>query len=275
MPVTTRAAALRSQGGGNEASSSKRPSSSQASGKRTRKARQLQQQDQLKEHSSTVCEQSEPCSIFEHQSSVLPVESPRDQDSHRDDVNKRPEIETDDALEDFFPDQEVMLPVNEHIREPDTTSPLVFSDGNDDEKNHDGFDVSNSSPVISGDITIGTSTRGGKMVFMNNYGYIHMNETTDMIGWRCVKRNENCKATIYTLKSTGKFDHWNGKFHCHVIDVSDTRKREVLSNIKRRVLDEFIPIKVIIDEEYRKAKLSADEKKAMPLPMQIGEYDLL
>lgn len=271
MPVTTRAAALRSQGGGNEASSLKQPFSSQASGKRTRKARHLQQQDQLKEHSSAVCEQSDACSIFEHQSSVLQVESPRDQDSHRDDVNKRPEIETLNALEDSLPGQEVMLRANEHVREPATTSPLVFSNGHDDETNHDGFDVSNSSPVVSGDITIGTSTRGGKMVFMNNYGYIHMNETKDMIGWRCVKRNENCKATIYTLKSTGKFDHWNGKYHCHMIDLSDTRKREILSDIKRRVLDEFIPIKVIIEEEYRKAKLTADEKRAMPLPIQIGE----
>ena len=109
------------------------------------------------------------------------------------------------------------------------------------------------------------------MVFMNNYGYIHMNETKDMIGWRCVKRNENCKAAIYTLKSTGMFDHWNGKFHWHAIDLCHTRKREILTIIKSRVLDEFIPIKVIIEEEYRKAKLSAEEKRTMPLPIQIGE----
>ena len=109
------------------------------------------------------------------------------------------------------------------------------------------------------------------MIFMNSYGYIHMNETKNTIGWRCVKRNENCKAVIYTGKISGKFDHWNGKFHCHGIDLSDTKKREILSSVKRRVLDEFIPIKAIIEEEYRKATLSQEEKKAMPLPMKIGE----
>ena len=98
-----------------------------------------------------------------------------------------------------------------------------------------------------------------------------MNETKDTIGWRCVKRNENCKAVIYTGRITEKFNHWNGKFHCHGIDLSDTKKREILSNIKRRVLDEFISIKAIIEEEYRKAKLSPEEKRAMPLSAKIGE----
>ena len=41
-----------------------------------------------------------------------------------------------------------------------------------------------NSPVVGGDITYGTSTRGGKMIYMNFYGYIklHMNETIDFLG---------------------------------------------------------------------------------------------
>ena len=34
-----------------------------------------------------------------------------------------------------------------------------------------------NQPMIRGDITIGTSTRGGRMIFMNNYGYLHITET--------------------------------------------------------------------------------------------------
>ena len=137
MPVTTRAAALRSQRDGNEASSSKQSSSSQISDKRTRKVRQSQQQDQLKENSSTVCDQSAPCPIVEHQSNMLQAESTSDIDSHRDGTNKRREVETDDTLDDFFPDLEVMLPTNEHGRESDSTSPLMLPDGNDDETSYD------------------------------------------------------------------------------------------------------------------------------------------
>ena len=127
-----------------------------------------------------------------------------------------------------------------------------------------------NKPMIKEDIIEGMSTRGGRMIFMNNYGYLFMTETKSTIGWRCVKRNENCKAVIYTLKTTGEFSHWNGKFHSHSADLSDTRKREILSKIKHRVIDEFIPIKVIIEEEYRKANLSTEEKKIMPLPTKIG-----
>ena len=125
-------------------------------------------------------------------------------------------------------------------------------------------------PVVKGEITTGTSTRGGKMIFMNQYGYLYMNETKTTIGWRCVKRNENCKAVIYTLKISGEFSHWSGKCHCHLVDLSDTRKREISANIKSRVLDEFVSIQSIVEDEYRKANLSVEEKKMMPLPCQIG-----
>ncbi len=38
----------------------------------------------------------------------------------------------------------------------------------------------------------------------------------------------------------------------------------------RRVLDELISIKAIIEEEYDKANLSIEETRIMPLPIQIG-----
>ncbi|CAF3439482.1 unnamed protein product, partial [Rotaria sp. Silwood2] len=124
-------------------------------------------------------------------------------------------------------------------------------------------------PVIKGDITTGTSTRGGKMVFMNGFGYLYMSTAKQSIGWRCVRRDMNCKAVIHTSKTTGEFSHWNKTFHCHEPDSYETRKRNILAKIKSRVLDEYIPIKIIIEEEYRKANLSEEEKRAMPLPIHI------
>ena len=112
------------------------------------------------------------------------------------------------------------------------------------------------------------------MVFMNGDGYLFMNETKNTIGWRCARRDENCKAVIYTFKSTQQFSHWNGKLHSHLCDTSYTRKREILSKIKSRVIDEFIPIKVIIEDQYRKAELTMEEKRVMPLPAQIGTKSL-
>jgi len=92
----------------------------------------------------------------------------------------------------------------------------------------DDSNVGMNSPVVGGDITYGTSTRGGKIIHMNSYGYIFLIENKKCIGWRCVKRNEQCKAVIYTSKSTGLFSHWNGKYHCHPVDLCDTRKRQIL-----------------------------------------------
>jgi len=61
-----------------------------------------------------------------------------------------------------------------------------------------------------------------------------------------------------------------GKYHYHLVVLSDTCRREILTKINNRVLDEFISIKSIIEEEYRKANLSIEEKKITPLPIQIG-----
>jgi hypothetical protein len=111
------------------------------------------------------------------------------------------------------------------------------------------------------------------MIFMNQYGYVYMNKTKTTVGYHCVKRNESCKAAIYTFKSSGEFSHWNGKYHCHLVVSSDTGRHEISTKINNRVLDEFISIKSIIEEEYRKANLSIEEKKT-PLPIQIGTFIL-
>lgn len=133
----------------------------------------------------------------------------------------------------------------------------------------DSTDLMNK-PIIKGEITTGTSTRGGKMVFMNGFAYLYMSEAKETTGWRCAKRNENCKAVIHLSKQTGQFSHWNKIFHCHLPDLRETRKRDILNKIKHRVVDEYISIKMIIEEEYRKANLSEEEKRLMPLPVQIG-----
>ncbi|CAF5018959.1 unnamed protein product, partial [Rotaria socialis] len=52
-------------------------------------------------------------------------------------------------------------------------------------------------------------------------------------------------------------------------DARETRKRDILNKIKHRVLDEDTSIGIIIEEEYRKANLSVEEKQMMPLLTQI------
>jgi hypothetical protein len=37
-----------------------------------------------------------------------------------------------------------------------------------------------------------------------------MSTSKETIGWRCAKRNENCKIVIHTLKTIGEFGQWNG-----------------------------------------------------------------
>lgn len=248
MPVTTRAAALRSKSNGNEITSVKQTTPPQAPGGTVRQHHsQQQQQTQAEEQLSPNCTNSESCVTSPQQSTVSQAVSVIDVDSHRDQADGKQKSDMDVSLESLFCDQEVILSTTEIGGNVSPMSSSFLSNQDDD------LNATTSTPVVQGDITLGTSTRGGKMIFMNLYGYIHMNETKETIGWRCVKRNENCKAVIYTIKSTGDFSHWNGQFHSHSIDMSDTRKREILSKIKGRVLDEFIPIKVIIEEEYRKA----------------------
>jgi hypothetical protein len=127
-----------------------------------------------------------------------------------------------------------------------------------------------NKPIVKGEITTGLSTRGGKMIFMNDFAYLYMSTGKKTTGWRCAKRNENCKAVIHVSNETGQFSHWNGISHCHLSDLRETRKRDILNKIKHRVNDEYISVKIIIQEEYRKASLSEEEKRIMPLPAQIG-----
>ncbi|CAF1160736.1 unnamed protein product [Rotaria sp. Silwood1] len=138
--------------------------------------------------------------------------------------------------------------------------PVELSDKDDDDMHASNSNGIAHKPIVKGRITTGTLIRRGKMIFMNDCGYLHMNQTKDTIGWRCVRRDENCKSVFYTFKSIEQFNHWNGKFHFHSSDLHDTRKREILSKIKSRVLDKFIPTKAIIEDEYRKAKLPGDPK---------------
>ena len=146
-----------------------------------------------------------------------------------------------------------------------------------DSLNNDELVVSESDaddfmnvPVVKGEITSGTSTRNGKMIFMNGFSYLYMSTVKATIGWRCARRNKNCKAVIHALKTTGKFSHWNSVLHSHKPDANETRKRAILSTIKKRMLDEGAPVKMIVEQEYRKANLSTEEKRIMPLPSQIG-----
>ncbi|CAF4606588.1 unnamed protein product, partial [Rotaria socialis] len=88
-------------------------------------------------------------------------------------------------------------------------------------------------------------------------------------GWRCTRRNENGNVVIHISKQTEQFSRWNGIFHCHPYDARKTRKRDILNKIKHRV-DEYISIEIIIEEEYRKANLSVEEKQMMPLLAQLG-----
>ncbi|CAF1468279.1 unnamed protein product, partial [Adineta ricciae] len=255
MPVTTRAAAFKS-GIKKDNMASARVSIKKKGRSRSRKQQQTKTQE-------------EPLPATLVASEVRPVVEQHSTDQivlHLDNDNSKKNDTMDTSIESLFFDQEIMSSTINEEKDPQTTSttsetgatavPIVSRvslDSDDDD--------AISKPVVGGEITCGTSTRDGEMIYMN--------ETKDCIGWRCVRRNENCKAVIYTFKSNGLFSHWNGKFHCHAIDLADTRRREIVSKIKHRVLDEFAPIKVIIEEEYRKAKLSDEEKRAMPLPTQI------
>ena len=164
-----------------------------------------------------------------------------------------------------------------------TKSPTLSAKNSDysivslDSLNNDKIVVSESDadafmnvPVVKGEITSGTSTRNGKMISMNGFSYLYMSTAKATIGWHCARRNMNCKAVMHTLKTTGEFSHWNSVLHSHTADANETRKRAILGAIKQRIFDEGAPVKMIVEQEYRKANLSTEEKRIMPLPSQIG-----
>ena len=43
--------------------------------------------------------------------------------------------------------------------------------------------------------------------FYETIWVLYMSETKTMIVWRCVRRNENSKAVVYTLMSTREFSY--------------------------------------------------------------------
>ncbi|CAF4189714.1 unnamed protein product [Rotaria magnacalcarata] len=288
MPVTTRAAALRSH-----ATSDATPSLKQATSAPTSSSKAARKcpskQKQLKAQFSNTSSKPEASSTSQEQSTVSKAESTVKVIYHVDD-DKHLETEVDEPFEDLSVNKPMILSAsNENKESTSSHSPSGQSTTSSTEKtNNDDSLVSLGSltndendvysgdsngfvnvPVIKGDITTGTSRRGGKMIFMNGCGYLYMSTAKQTSGWRCSRRDENCRVVIHTLKRTGEFTHWNGVFHSHTFDSNETRKHEIVAKMKNRVLDESIPIKVIIEEEYRKAMLSTEEKRAMTLPSQI------
>ena len=205
MPVTTRSAALRSQ-------TKKDKVDPEASSNR-KKPSSRQRKRQEKQPSSDTCISSEACHRLYSSSSKLEMKTlslaVHRQDIEREDCTN----EVDFSMGHLFPNQELVSPspavfsaeiasteVEELVPLSAASSSLDNDDGND--LSQGDSDAPSNVPVVSGDITFGTSTRGGRMIFMNFYGYIFMNETKEFIGWRCIKRNEQCKAVIYTCKNT-------------------------------------------------------------------------
>ncbi|CAF1416309.1 unnamed protein product [Adineta ricciae] len=161
------------------------------------------------------------------------------------------------------PETKPISPSASPSKEDDNHSVISLQSSENDE--NDSMHVS----VTEGEIITDESTRGGKMVFMNGFAYLYTGMSKDATGWRCARRNENCKVVIHISKLTGKLKAWNGVYHCHQSDKRENQKREILNEIKHRVLDKYKSIKMIIEEEYRKANLSEEEKRTMPLPSQI------
>ncbi|CAF4735879.1 unnamed protein product [Rotaria sp. Silwood1] len=274
MPVTTRAAALRSQANADLIHSQDQATpTSTSTGKTTRKCSSKQQCKQALVQQIISCAESQICPPLQPQSTTLDaVLTPEciHEQPHEDVI-----LKTDDATVEPTSSTPITGSVSPTKSPPtkndDNDSIISLESSNNDENEIFAGDSSHlmNVPVIKGEITTGTSTRGGKMVFMNGFAYLYMSMAKETTGWRCARRNENCKAVIHISKQTGQFSHWNGIFHCHSSDARETRKRDILNKIKHRVLDEYISIKIIIEEEYRKANLSVEEKRMMPLPAQI------
>ncbi|CAM4942461.1 unnamed protein product [Rotaria socialis] len=294
MPVTTRAAALRSQIAEETTSSKKQV----ATNKSIRKCRSGIKQKQLKAKSSEVSTEPEKNSSVVQQVAVPQIESAIEINNHRDHENKRLNEEIDISIENLCIDQVLTLSTasenkiaeqqinkrlgsfhsDDHQSTILSSSPVASSvmksptltvekvkidyfllSSESSDKDEDDIYPGDSNaimnkPVKNGKITSGTSTRGGKMIYMNDYGHLFLNETKNAVGW----------------------SHWNGQVYSHLRDAGYTRKNEILLKIKSRVVDEFIPIKAITEDEYRKANLTAEEKRVMPLPIQIesGLYKL-
>ncbi|CAF3730827.1 unnamed protein product [Rotaria socialis] len=259
MPVTTRAAALRSQIAEETTSSMKQVTTN----KSIRRCPSEIKKKKLKVQSSEISTESEKHSSVVQQLAVPQIESATEINDHRDHENKRLIEEIDISIENLCIDEVLTLSTasENKIAEQQINKQLGSSHSDDhqstilssssvassvmksptltvekvkidysllstesSDKDEDGIYLGDSNaimnkPVKNGEITSGTSTRGGKMIYMNDFGYLFLNETKNAVGWRCARRDLNCKAVIYTLKNTQEFSHWNGQVHSHLRDA--------------------------------------------------------
>lgn len=278
MPVTTRAAALRSPDNADLIHSQDQGTSTSAlTNKKTHKCSSKRKRKQVQVQQIVSCAESQIYPLLQQQSTSLEATSTSERiyEQPNEDVILKKDDATDEPTSSSLITTIISLttsPTTSVINNDDNNSNISPESPNNDDSELATGDSNHfmNIPVIEGEIITGTSTRGGKMIFMNGFAYLYMRMAKETTGWRCARRNENCKAVIHISKQTGKFSHWNGIFHCHSSDASETRKRDIINKIKHRVLDEYISVKFIVEEEYRKANLSVQEKRMMPLPAQIG-----
>ncbi|CAF4438493.1 unnamed protein product, partial [Rotaria sp. Silwood2] len=244
MPVTTRAAALRSQANADLIHSQDQVTpTSRSTGKTTRKCSSKQKRKQAQVQQIIPCAESQICPPLQPQSTTLDaVLTPEDihEQPHEDVILKKGDATVEPTSS--TPITGSVSPTTSSPTKNDNNDSIISLESSNNDENEIFTGDSNhlmNVPVIKGEVTTGTSTRGAKMVFMNGFAYLYMSMAKETTGWRCARRNENCKA------------------------------RDILNKIKHRVLDEYISIKIIIEEEYRKANLSGEEKRMMPLPAQI------
>ncbi|CAF4161369.1 unnamed protein product [Rotaria magnacalcarata] len=274
MPVTTRAATLRSQANADliHLQDQATPTST-STGKTTRKYSSKQKRKQAQGQQIISSVESQICSPLQPQSTTLDavLTSEGIHEQHHEDVTLKNDDATVEPTSSIPITSSVSPTTSSPTKNDDNDSIISLESSNNDENEIFAGDSNHlmNEPVIKGEVTTGTSTRGGKMIFMNGFAYLYMSMAKETTSWRCARRNENCKAVIHISKQTGQFSHWNGILHCHPSDARETQKRDILNKVKHRVLDQYISIKIIIEEEYRKANLSVEEKRMMPLPAQI------
>jgi hypothetical protein len=126
---------------------------------------------------------------------------------------------------------------------------------------------------LHGEIKFGESTKSKPMLFMKKYTYLHMSTapTLGTSGYRCARKDLNCPATIHIHTASNQFHRWNGKKHTHIPDSTEQRRREIISIIKKRVVNEHRPVCSIVEEEYAKAKLTTEEKLLFKTPKSLGK----
>ncbi|CAF1023302.1 unnamed protein product [Rotaria magnacalcarata] len=245
MPVTTRAATLRSQANADLIHSQDQATpTSTSTGKTTRKYSSKQKRKQAQGQQIISSVESQICSPLQPQSTTLDavLTSEGIHEQHHEDVTLKNDDATVEPTSSIPITSSVSPTTSSPTKNDDNDSIISLESSNNDENEIFAGDSNHlmNEPVIKGEVTTSTSTRGGKMIFMNGFGYLYMSMAKETTGWRCARRNENCKAVIHISKQTGQFSHWNGIFHCHPSDARETRKRGILNKTKHRVLDQYI-----------------------------------